>query len=278
MARIRTIKPEFFTSGDVVELSPLARLFYIGLWCEADKEGRMSWSVKTLKLRYLPGDNCNVDELADELVKSGMLTLYAIEGKQYAEIPSFKKHQVINNRESESTIPAPTVDACTTRESGVKAEGRKGRKGKEGKGREGVDATNDASEPTRSPKGSRLESDWILPKAWGEWAMKEQPTWSADHCRQIGVKFGAFWQSKTGKDATKLDWFKTWQVWVLNDGPMKAAPGQSTGTQGSPLISPAIAQTQALIASQSLSPEEIEANKARAAAIRAAMPNLKVVA
>ena len=43
MARIRTIKPEFFTSEDIVALSPLARLLFIALWCEADREGRLVW-------------------------------------------------------------------------------------------------------------------------------------------------------------------------------------------------------------------------------------------
>ena len=41
MARIRTIKPEFFTSDDICALSPRARLLYVGLWCEADREGRL---------------------------------------------------------------------------------------------------------------------------------------------------------------------------------------------------------------------------------------------
>ena len=44
MARIRTIKPEFFTSDDICALSPLARLLYVGLWCEADREGRLVWT------------------------------------------------------------------------------------------------------------------------------------------------------------------------------------------------------------------------------------------
>ena len=108
--------------------------------------------------------------------------------------------------------------------------------------------------------------------------MDQQPTWTADHCRSVAANFADFWQSKAGKDATKLDWEKTWHTWVRRDGAMKAAPGQNTGTQGSPLINPAIAQTQALIASQALTPEQIEANKAAAAAIRAKLPNLKAVA
>lgn len=128
MARIRTIKPEFFTSEDIVNLTPLARLFYVSLWCEADRAGRLEWKPKTLKLRYLPGDSCDVDLLAGELFNAGLVVLYQVDDKQFAEIPTFAKHQVINNRESESTIPPRVRHASTTRESGRK----------EGKGREGV--------------------------------------------------------------------------------------------------------------------------------------------
>lgn len=132
MARIRTIKPEFFTSEDIVSLSPLARVFYIALWCEADREGRFAWRPKTLKMRYLPGDDCDVDALAQELFDAGMVVLYEVDGVVYAEIPSFTKHQVINNRESASTFPPRVRDASTR----VKAEGRKGKEGKEGNTRD----------------------------------------------------------------------------------------------------------------------------------------------
>jgi hypothetical protein len=133
MARIRTIKPEFFTSEDVVSLSPLARLFYVSLWCEADREGRLTWRPNTLKMRYFPGDNCDINDMADELVNKGMLVIYEVDDKQYAEIPTFSTHQVINNRESPSVIPSRVDHASNTRQTRVKAEGKEGR---EGKGRE----------------------------------------------------------------------------------------------------------------------------------------------
>lgn len=132
MSRIRTIKPEFFTSEDIVSMSPLARLFYVSLWCEADREGRLEWRPGTLKMRYFPGDNCKVEKLGDELAGRGLIVFYTYGGKQYAAIPTFKEHQVINNRESQSSIPAISNDACVTRESAVKAEGREGREGREG--------------------------------------------------------------------------------------------------------------------------------------------------
>jgi hypothetical protein len=132
VARIRTIKPEFFTSEDIVCMSPLARLFYVSLWCESDREGRMEWKPVTFKMRYLPGDQCDISDLAKELTARGLLVLYQVGDKCYAEIPTFNKHQVINNRESPSTLPARDKNAKGTRAPRVKAEGKEG-KGKEGK-------------------------------------------------------------------------------------------------------------------------------------------------
>jgi hypothetical protein len=86
MARIRTIKPEFFTSEDIVSLTPLARLLYIALWCEADREGRMAWKPKTFKMRYFPGDSCSIEKLCDELLAADLVVCY---GDKYAFIPAF---------------------------------------------------------------------------------------------------------------------------------------------------------------------------------------------
>tara|TARA_R110002012_G_scaffold321500_1_gene549574 strand:+ start:321 stop:947 length:627 start_codon:yes stop_codon:yes gene_type:complete len=131
MARIRTVKPEFFTSESVLSVSPLARLFFIGLWCEADRDGLLKWKPKTLKFRYLPSDSVNIEKLCLELESAEMIITYSVDGNDYCEIPGFKSHQVINNREKESELPSRDSDASTTRESGRK-------EGKEGRERKGV--------------------------------------------------------------------------------------------------------------------------------------------
>lgn len=161
MARIRTIKPEFFTSNDIVSLTPLARLFYVALWCESDREGRLSWNLRTFKLRYFPGDDCAISDLSNELVEAGLVIPYEVDGKPYAEIPTFAEHQVINNRESQSVIPPRAFDASGTRESGVLGEGKEGRegKGKEGKERTGASAPSPESLfPEADPGHLR---DWV---------------------------------------------------------------------------------------------------------------------
>lgn len=115
MAYIRTIKASFFTSDDIVSLSPLARLLYIALWTEADRDGRFTWRPGNFKLRFLPGDQCDIGELCGELVESGLVHPYSVDGKTYAEIPTFTRHQSINVRERKSVIPPREADACMTR-------------------------------------------------------------------------------------------------------------------------------------------------------------------
>jgi hypothetical protein len=140
VARIRTIKPEFFTSEDIVGLSPMARLLYIATWCEADKEGRLPWKPMTFKLRYFPGDNCDIHALCKELIDAGLVKLY---GEGLAYIPQFGKHQHVNPRESASILPEPKTSRVGTRHDAsarVNSEidpqvGREG-KGKEGNARD----------------------------------------------------------------------------------------------------------------------------------------------
>lgn len=134
MARIRTIKPEFFTSEDICGLTPLARLLYIATWCEADKQGRLEWKLGTFKLRYFPADQCDMSALAAELVSKGLVVLY---GDGLAFIPKFQDHQHINPRESESKLPVPDASArVATRQHASKSE-IDAQGGREGKGREG---------------------------------------------------------------------------------------------------------------------------------------------
>lgn len=156
MARIRTIKPEFFTSEDIVALSAMARLLYVALWCESDKEGRMQWKPKTFKLRYFPADDCDIGELCDELLGAGLVKLY---GDGLAYIPTFAKHQHVNPRETASVLPEPTEELTrhsrvSTREITV----TDAQVGKEGKGRERKGKEVSSADPS----GSTAKSDGSL--------------------------------------------------------------------------------------------------------------------
>lgn len=153
MARIRTIKPEFFTSEDVVSLSPLARLLYIALWCEADREGRMVWKPRTFKLRYFPADQCDIEALCGELIAQKLVVLYG--DGEFAVIPKFAKHQHINPRESASTIPEPVDNNASRTRRHASARVSDAQAGRERNGKEGDNP------PT--PQGGRFDEFW---NAW----------------------------------------------------------------------------------------------------------------
>jgi hypothetical protein len=117
MARIRTIKPSFFTSADMIDLSCAARLFYIGLWCEADREGRLKWNPRSLKLRYFPEQPVDIDALAAELISGGHIVIYG-DHSEFCHIPTFRTHQQVNVKEAVSTIPSPGSYASAPVNSG----------------------------------------------------------------------------------------------------------------------------------------------------------------
>lgn len=175
MARIRTIKPEFFTSENIVAMSAMARLLYIALWCEADREGRFEWKPKTFKMRYLPADDCNIDSLCQELLREKVVILY---GDGLAYIPQFSKHQHVNPREAATNLPEPTEELTraprvSTRESAVTDAqvGREG-KGKEGEGKE-IRVTAPISPetiPDKKPKARALPNDFAISDAVKTWA------------------------------------------------------------------------------------------------------------
>ena len=123
MARIRSIKPEFFRHEALYEAEretklPL-RLAFAGLWTAADREGRFRWAPRQLKLDCLPYDECDFSRVLDALLTRGFIVKYECDGKEFGCIPSWHQHQVINNREKASDLPAPNEINTLTREARV---------------------------------------------------------------------------------------------------------------------------------------------------------------
>ena len=122
MARIRTIKPEFWTDDKIVQVSIPARLLFIGIWNFADDSGNLENSPTQIKMRILPADSCSVPPLLQELIGVGVLREYSVDNKNYLNIPGFTNHQVINKPSKTRLPPPPTTTPLPD--------------GREGKGRE----------------------------------------------------------------------------------------------------------------------------------------------
>lgn len=112
MARIRTIKPEFWTAEQVMELSPMARLLFIGMWNFCDDRGVHPVAYKTLKAEVFPADDLlvsDIQSLIGEVSAQGLLSEFEAEGRRWWFVTGWH-HQVIN-RPSKSRYPVPPRNA-----------------------------------------------------------------------------------------------------------------------------------------------------------------------
>lgn len=89
MSRIRSIHPGLFTDEAFVSLSPIARVFAMGLWTECDDDGIFEWSPLKLKMRILPADNADAATLLTELADNNLVEQYEVSGKKYGAVRNF---------------------------------------------------------------------------------------------------------------------------------------------------------------------------------------------
>jgi hypothetical protein len=110
MARIRTVKPEFFSSERIALLSIPARLTFIGLLTEADDYGSLIDNHRLLKGHLWPHDDeinaIDVSLHVQQIVDAGLVRRYEIEGRKLLSIVGFAEHQRVN-RPSERKLPPP---------------------------------------------------------------------------------------------------------------------------------------------------------------------------
>lgn len=110
MARIRSIKPEFFTSEQVVECSTSARLLFVGMWCFCDDQGVHPASWKRLKMEIFPGDAFDENTMTgmiSELLEQGLIREFSSEGRSYWYVTGWE-HQKIDRPTAK--YPAPEFD------------------------------------------------------------------------------------------------------------------------------------------------------------------------
>lgn len=154
MARIRTIKPEFWTSEQVMECSTNARLLFIGLWNFCDDAGRMAASSKRIKASVFPSDDFTADDVRRmivELSSNGLIGLYVVDGIEYLQVTGWH-HQKIDRPQTSKLPEPPDPNSPNGRRTfGV---------GREGKGREskGKDITPTPTVQPEHPRGPLNEA------------------------------------------------------------------------------------------------------------------------
>jgi uncharacterized protein YdaU (DUF1376 family) len=73
----------------------------------------------------------------------------------------------------------------------------------------------------KNKRGSRLPSEWFVPKEMAEWANKERPDIDVYY---VAMQFKDYWIAQAGQKGVKLDWDATWRNWVRNTKAPKQNP------------------------------------------------------
>lgn len=127
MARIRYLKPDFFKDEDLADLSFEVRLIYAGLWCFADKEGRLEDRPKRLKAEIMPYNKIDMEKALQVLATpkanrkdpKPYIQRYEVSGNNYIQILEWHKHQKPHHTEKESQIPKPPIINIKGMEKGM---------------------------------------------------------------------------------------------------------------------------------------------------------------
>lgn len=113
--RARNIKPNFFRDYDLCQLDVWARLLFAGLWCMADREGRLEYCPPRIAADVFPYDKIEVEKLLEQLATQNLIVVYGVDAadsglvattRRYIQIMNFGKHQNPHKNEKQSEIPA----------------------------------------------------------------------------------------------------------------------------------------------------------------------------
>ncbi|MCS4234440.1 hypothetical protein [Stenotrophomonas sp. BIGb0135] len=140
MARIRTIKPEFWKHEDLSALPEITHMLAAALLNHADDEGYFNANPALVKAECLPlrEYSLSTQEMLNQLSNVGYIELGAgADGKRYGRVVKFDEHQRVN-RPTASKIKVIHIvwgDGLSTH-GALSEDSSPERKGKEGKGKE----------------------------------------------------------------------------------------------------------------------------------------------
>ncbi|MDE2369372.1 MAG: hypothetical protein KGN16_10390 [Burkholderiales bacterium] len=220
MARIRSIKPEFWVSEQIAECSTNARLTFIGMWAFCDDNGVHPAKPKTLKAELYPMDDFSAADVAswvDELVRVGLIAEFTYEGVEFWHVTGWAKHQKIDRPSFKYPAP-PDRNSESARGSLVDGSSNDRRapppgeewRGEEGKG-EDASSPKARAAPKSEASGTRLPSDWALTEELRAYCQQRRTDLDPD---ATADGFRDYWCAIPGAKGRKTDWAATWRRWV----------------------------------------------------------------
>jgi hypothetical protein len=169
MARIRTIKPEFWKHEDLSELPAETHMLAAALLNYSDDEGYFKANPKLVKAECCPlrDDSTNVRRMLEQLVSIGYIRLFfGTDGKEYGHVAQFLKHQRVD-RPKDSEIKA-LEDSTNNRRIIDEPSSPEG-KGREGKGTGNGNTNPDGlvvgtDVPPTEPPNSKIDKNPPCPR------------------------------------------------------------------------------------------------------------------
>jgi hypothetical protein len=158
MARIRSIKPEFFTSLTIGSLSLSARLTFIGLWTYCDDIGRGLDDVRLIRAAVWPLDDRSLEDVGKDLIElaeADLIERYTRENRAILCIKNWSEHQKVDHPKP-SKFPAlqsrSPRDASRASHARAEQGGEQGREQGYGTGNreQGGDAQARGTDPPES--------------------------------------------------------------------------------------------------------------------------------
>lgn len=162
--RARLLKPGFFRNEDLAKLDPHIRLLFSGLWCIADREGRLEDRPLRIRADVFPYENVDVEAGLSSLQKAAFLERYEIDGVKYIQILAFKKHQNAHCREPASEIPAPCSHHVGTMPNECHAHA-----GPAEYGIRNTELETGVASQLMGARASPALPEWLPPDAWRDW-------------------------------------------------------------------------------------------------------------
>lgn len=106
MARSRNIKPSIFKNEVLGTQDPFLTILFAGLWCLADREGRLEDRPLRIKAEIFPYRELpNFNGYLTELYTLGFIHRYSEGGVSIIQVVNFKKHQNPHKTERHSELP-----------------------------------------------------------------------------------------------------------------------------------------------------------------------------
>lgn len=107
--RARNLKPKLFKNEVLGRADPLLTILFEGLWCEADREGRLEDRPLRLCVEIFPYrrkiTEKRMDAMLEWLHEHEFITRYAVGDSRFIQVLTFLRHQSPHSKEQPSIIP-----------------------------------------------------------------------------------------------------------------------------------------------------------------------------